>query len=194
MRLHAQPLEIGHPSENDRSPPSSPRRDTVYSIHSQVHAVRAWFFGTSYSCAEMLFPSYHPALYRTSSVAAGFKHIKLGGFGGEEFDWRKAAGRSSEAVGCNKGVSPDSRSSPAGHVSGYTSARTAIAAINLALRRNASRSPTTSLHHGIKIEFAASAGGHLQRANDVYRSALKWRTRHDSNVWPSPSEGDALSS
>ena len=22
----------------------------------------------------------------------------------------------------------------------------------------------------------------------------KWRTRHDSNVWPSPSEGDALSS
>ena len=23
---------------------------------------------------------------------------------------------------------------------------------------------------------------------------LKWRTRHDSNVWPSPSEGDALSS
>jgi hypothetical protein len=22
----------------------------------------------------------------------------------------------------------------------------------------------------------------------------EWRTRHDSNVWPSPSEGDALSS
>jgi site-specific DNA recombinase len=28
----------------------------------------------------------------------------------------------------------------------------------------------------------------------VPSSVPKWRTRHDSNVWPSPSEGDALSS
>jgi hypothetical protein len=28
-----------------------------------------------------------------------------------------------------------------------------------------------------------------------YSAPVKfWRTRHDSNVWPSPSEGDALSS
>lgn len=87
---------------------------------------------------EMSFPAYHAALYRTSSVVAGFKHIKLGGFGDEEFDWRKEAGGSSEAVSCNQGVSPDSRNSPAGHVNAYTSARTAIAAINIALQSNAS--------------------------------------------------------
>jgi site-specific DNA recombinase len=42
----------------------------------------------------------------------------------------------------------------------------------------------------------------LERAVLASRSAAqprsqmstKWRTRHDSNVWPSPSEGDALSS
>ena len=28
----------------------------------------------------------------------------------------------------------------------------------------------------------------------VLSLVMKWRTRHDSNVWPSPSEGDALSS
>src|SRR5690606_14485199 len=28
----------------------------------------------------------------------------------------------------------------------------------------------------------------------VHSSVLKWRTRHDSNVWPLPSEGNALSS
>lgn len=31
-------------------------------------------------------------------------------------------------------------------------------------------------------------------ANGVRSSVLKWRTRHDSNVWPPPSEGGALSS
>ena len=34
-----------------------------------------------------------------------------------------------------------------------------------------------------------------KKAGSVVPSSVpKWRTRHDSNVWPSPSEGDALSS
>jgi site-specific DNA recombinase len=36
----------------------------------------------------------------------------------------------------------------------------------------------------------ASQSGAEQRS----QMSTKWRTRHDSNVWPSPSEGDALSS
>ena len=40
---------------------------------------------------------------------------------------------------------------------------------------------------------AAIAGKQTENGN-VRGFVRKWRTRHDSNVWPSPSEGDALSS
>ena len=50
---------------------------------------------------------------------------------------------------------------------------------------------------GSKTLAPAHAGRRFERKNGRFWSAssvLKWRTRHDSNVWPSPSEGDALSS
>jgi hypothetical protein len=42
----------------------------------------------------------------------------------------------------------------------------------------------------LRILVAASSGNRWRLAFAV----LKWRTRHDSNVWPPPSEGGALSS
>ncbi len=41
--------------------------------------------------------------------------------------------------------------------------------------------------------LVAASGGKPGVAG-VQSSVLKWRTRHDSNVWPPPSEGGALSS
>ena len=42
------------------------------------------------------------------------------------------------------------------------------------------------------LERAVLAGGSVTEPRS--QMSTKWRTRHDSNVWPSPSEGDALSS
>jgi hypothetical protein len=48
----------------------------------------------------------------------------------------------------------------------------------------------------LRIRKSEALRGSVERQS-VSRDSVhwcKWRTRHDSNVWPSPSEGDALSS
>jgi site-specific DNA recombinase len=44
------------------------------------------------------------------------------------------------------------------------------------------------------LRALVAAGGGNSSVVGVQSSVLKWRTRHDSNVWPLPSEGSALSS
>ncbi len=44
------------------------------------------------------------------------------------------------------------------------------------------------------LRTLVAASGGKSGAIGVQSSVLKWRTRHDSNVWPLPSEGSALSS
>lgn len=47
---------------------------------------------------------------------------------------------------------------------------------------------------GSKDVLQAAIAGKQTENGNVRGFVRKWRTRHDSNVWPSPSEGDALSS
>jgi hypothetical protein len=42
--------------------------------------------------------------------------------------------------------------------------------------------------------YVALSPAWVAQVQTYMASYRKWRTRHDSNVWPSPSEGDALSS
>lgn len=57
--------------------------------------------------------------------------------------------------------------------------------------------PHRSPRDGARIVGSMSWGvprRKVRRQQTSNLSGESWRTRHDSNVWPSPSEGDALSS
>jgi hypothetical protein len=65
-----------------------------------------------------------------------------------------------------------------------------------ALRRQVQRVDTRLLHHVVpnlsEVVVGIGLGATGAKIADFFEK--EWRTRHDSNVWPSPSEGDALSS
>jgi site-specific DNA recombinase len=46
----------------------------------------------------------------------------------------------------------------------------------------------------VLLSALVAASSAKTAASGVPSSVPKWRTRHDSNVWPLPSEGNALSS